>query len=131
MKSTKHMFVLRPWFIAAMVIGLIGGGIYEWHWQTRVEGGIQAETIVAWLRQNPTLKERVGDITSLNVQKSQTSFSTSLGGGSSGCYHYILSATHGPSDIWVTWHQDDGNHPLVLDKLEIDSNGARQTIWTK
>lgn len=129
MKESTRIFFLRPWFLVLIGVGILGGTSFEWLWRTRVENGDQSFALVTWVKGNSALREHVGEVNSANVERSQSFFTLSFGGGSSGCYHYLLNTLNGPAEIWLTWHQDSRDRPVVADKLEIRVGNERKEIW--
>jgi len=127
MKTNPRLFIFRPFFLIAIGMAILGGMTYQWIWRTKVLGGPQDLMIVNWIMQNSILREKTGSITAVHLEKIGSTFS--FGNRPIGCYHYVLSTSRGPTEIWVSWHQYADQKAVEVERLEIASDGERHSLW--
>jgi hypothetical protein len=127
METKRKLFVLRPFFLIAIFIGILGGCAYEWIWRTHVVNGEDTAQLTDWIKKSPPLIEKTGAIYDVHIERIGTTFS--IGDGFSGRYHFSLATSVGGRDIWVAWHEDGSSKSVRIDKMEMSVNGVIETLW--
>jgi predicted dehydrogenase len=125
-QKSKRLFIFSPWFIAAMVLAIIGGitgVILDRKFAQMVE-----PAAAQWINASPLVRNIVGDVKSLEVIHNST-WGMELSGTWHGRQRYLVHGAVHTLDLLVYWRKEPGAGAVKIEKIEeIDSHGIAK-IW--
>lgn len=113
------------------IVGVVGFVVFEVFWRGRVEDGPEAAAAAIWLRHSDALKPEIGDVSSTELERSQTQFVTAFGSPNSGRFHFRVKGTKGETDVIVFWHDGGPGQAIVVDELRSLYDQQGGAIWKR
>ena len=75
----KRIYQKKAFIWTMGIAGVVGFVVFEEFWRGRVEDGPEAAAAAIWLRHSDALKPEIGDVSSTELERSQTQFVSRLG----------------------------------------------------
>ncbi len=123
----RTLFVRKPWFIAAMVIGICGGVAAEV--MLRLAASAVEPVATQWIKASPFVRKVIGDFQSAKTARTYTKGDWGFDGPHAGRQHYNVSGSKGDLDLLVYWEKVPGTtSPKIVKVQMIDTRGF-DTIW--
>jgi hypothetical protein len=126
--SIRSRLYQRRWVLIVLVVcGLATAGFYEFSIR-RAETKV-GPVAVGWIRTAPLVRRFVGDVASVESDRSLSRVTWDLDGAASGRLHYLVRGSKGELDLFVLWRQKTSDASPIIEKVQWQDTRGFETIW--